>query len=179
MSFLYDQLLSIEDYFLKALAEGGSALSIFEERWEKLLADVNRAFDSGCLDDETTAFAHTTAVRIATLADTSAELIERRDEIDSDLMGQIDTLMSQLTVSDRDGAAQLSIPKCTIAHRSTSLGEKVLELSKSRKRSRNTLESPTIESSTAPFPKRMRYVFCIVCTFQRLSDVHNQSLFMP
>ncbi|KAI0673310.1 hypothetical protein C8Q78DRAFT_1016559 [Trametes maxima] len=104
MSSIQDRLLSVEDEFLDALLEGGLSLVVFEERWDKLLAEINLAFDSGSLDDGVSSLAHTTALRIATLAETSADLFARRDAITSELMDEIDTLMAHLTLSDESSA---------------------------------------------------------------------------
>ncbi|KAH9898222.1 hypothetical protein C8Q73DRAFT_663973 [Cubamyces lactineus] len=100
MLSLQDRLILAEDEFFAALAEGDAALSTFNERWEKLVEDLNEAADSIGLDVETSQLAHTTALRLITLADTSIELYANYNTITSQLMGQIDELMSELTLSD-------------------------------------------------------------------------------
>ncbi|KAI0688025.1 hypothetical protein C8T65DRAFT_127355 [Cerioporus squamosus] len=160
MSSLQQQLLSIEDDFLKALGEGGDTLCIFEERWQKLLVDVEAALDSGSLDEETSALAHTTALRVATLADASAELFASRDEITLDLMAQVDTLMAQVSVSDE------STPSLPVRHIES-------EVMSSRKRRRDSSESPAPYAHSNDRSKRRR------CRSKKLNDQCTSPLSLP
>ncbi|KAJ8488500.1 hypothetical protein ONZ51_g3521 [Trametes cubensis] len=100
MSSLRERLISAEDEFYNALIEGDDAVALFNMRWEVLLDDVNASFDAAALDTETITLAHTTALRIATLADTSIELFSSYDRFTTKLVDDLNTLMSELTFDD-------------------------------------------------------------------------------
>ncbi|KAI1783070.1 hypothetical protein LXA43DRAFT_366303 [Ganoderma leucocontextum] len=96
---LKQRLLSIEDDFVSALVKGGDALTAFEDRWEILLEDIDSASQNG-LDCEVLAIAHATSTRLAALADTSVELLDSYNEITSQLVDQVDSLMGELSLTD-------------------------------------------------------------------------------
>lgn len=100
MRLLKSRLLSAETDFLSALVEGGDALTTFDERWSQLIEDIDRALSSDELDSETSALAHATASRIATLADISAEVFDSYNTLTSSLMDQLDSMMTELTLED-------------------------------------------------------------------------------
>ncbi|KAH9858018.1 hypothetical protein C2E23DRAFT_159735 [Lenzites betulinus] len=95
-----DRFLRAEDEFCQALVNGGNALMTFEVRWEKLLEEVDMAYASSSLDSETAALAHTVSMRLATLADASVELYSSYNAFTSELVADLDTLMSELTLSE-------------------------------------------------------------------------------
>lgn len=105
MTSLQERLLSIEDEFLTALSDGEDALSTFEQRWEKLQEDLDTAFRLGELDMPLSMLVHSTASRIATLADTSIELLIRKDTITNELVEEVESLMAQI---DLAGTAALT-----------------------------------------------------------------------
>ncbi len=102
-TLLRDRLLSAETEFFAALVDGDDAVAVFNKGWEALLDDINNPFES--LDPDTLTLAHTTALRIATLADTSIELYTSYDSYTSQLVSQLDSMMSELAFMDtRHGA---------------------------------------------------------------------------
>ncbi|KAM5533948.1 hypothetical protein V8D89_012373 [Ganoderma adspersum] len=100
MSSLKDRLLSAEDDYLTALISGEDAMIAFEIHWEAILAEIDAAYESTGLDSSTITLAHTTSLRIATLADTSIELFDSYNSITSQLMVQLDHCMYALTLDD-------------------------------------------------------------------------------
>lgn len=100
MTTFKNRLLTAEQEFLVALGEGDSAVSVFDGRWQRLIAELDVAMDSGTLDDETSALAHTISLRIAILADTSADLVENYNAFTAQLVDQMTGLMSELALHD-------------------------------------------------------------------------------
>lgn len=104
MATLRQRLLSIEDDFLSALSEGGEELVTFELLWDALQQDLDMALHANRLDDETACMAHTVAMRIATLADTSIEILGVKDAITDDLVKEVESLLTQLDFAEDDPA---------------------------------------------------------------------------
>lgn len=92
-------LLIAEDEFSAALLKGDDAVVAFNERWERLLADIDSVSSKG-LDDETSALVHTVATRIATLAEVAIDLYTTSNALTSELMEQLDSSMSTLSLVD-------------------------------------------------------------------------------
>ncbi|KAI0756832.1 hypothetical protein C8Q80DRAFT_1130723 [Daedaleopsis nitida] len=142
MSTLKSRLLCVETDFISALVEGNDALSAFDQRWEQLLDELNNALSTDTLDMETSSLAHATASRMATLADISAEVIDNYNILTSQLIGQLDTMMSDLSLSD------ISVPIGRVSP-APSVNDSV-----SRKRRRS--HELSSDSSTSPCTKRAR-----------------------
>ncbi|KAL7285447.1 hypothetical protein ACG7TL_000544 [Trametes sanguinea] len=112
-SSLKERLLSAEDDFLSALADGSDALFAFTNRWERLVQDVDAAIQANCLDTDVSALAHVTSMRIATLADASDELYATYESCTTQLIDQIQVVMSDLTLLDHPAPPQP--PSTTLA----------------------------------------------------------------
>lgn len=93
-----DRLISAETDFYSALLGSDDSIVAFNTRWETLLDEIHDASES--LDADTLTLAHTTASRIAALADTSIELYSSYDKFTSELVDQLDSMMSELTLTD-------------------------------------------------------------------------------
>lgn len=100
MISLKDKLLLAEEDFLSALSGGEKALLAFEDRWQSLMEDVEAAAASQEFDLDTSSLIHTTALRIATLADTSVALFTSYDTLTAELVGELDSMLSELSLSD-------------------------------------------------------------------------------
>lgn len=100
MLSLKDRLLAAEDDFLTALREGGQSIVTFDQHWTSLFEDIQLAEDNGDVDTETLELAHTTAVRLSILSEASVDIINTHNSITCNLMGQLDSLMSELSLSD-------------------------------------------------------------------------------
>ncbi|KAI0830486.1 hypothetical protein BC628DRAFT_871305 [Trametes gibbosa] len=96
-----DRLSAVEGEFLVALIKGGDALSAFNDRWEELVFEIDLALEHATLDTETASLAHAVASRCATLAETSVDLFSSYNSLTTELMGELDTLMSDLTIHER------------------------------------------------------------------------------
>ncbi|KAJ3006364.1 hypothetical protein NUW54_g3966 [Trametes sanguinea] len=102
MVSLKARLLAAERDFVSALIEGGGSLVAFNDRWEQLLRDVDTALETNCLDHELSALAHATATRIAALADLSEEAYASCELVSAQLVGQLEVMVSDLTLHDND-----------------------------------------------------------------------------
>ncbi|TBU63776.1 hypothetical protein BD310DRAFT_524044 [Dichomitus squalens] len=168
MHALRDRLLLAEDDFLAALAEGDGAVVAFNERWEALVADVDAVLESTGLDEQTSALVHSVAFRIATLADTSAEVFESSDLITSDLVAQVEDLVSQLRLEDN--TLSVSPPPShpvSLASPSHSTVCPDLEDSASRRKRRGS------SNGTPDRRKRQRYVYRLMIEFKTLIPFHT------
>ncbi|KAJ8457221.1 hypothetical protein ONZ51_g11666 [Trametes cubensis] len=121
------RLYAAEDEYLAALVEGEAAMAAFDAQWQALASEIDSVAETSGLDEETSTLVHTTASRIAMLADTSIELYESYNLFTSQLMDEIDTLMSQLSLVDG------SHPPITLLSSTTSPCSDTLS-SKKRKR---------------------------------------------
>ncbi len=97
---LKGRLLAVEDDFLYALSGGEAAIIAFDRNWQTLLQDIDSAVAKTNADAETLSLAHTVSLRIALLADASADLYTSCDSFTSQLMHQVDSMMSELTIYD-------------------------------------------------------------------------------
>ncbi|KAI1781633.1 hypothetical protein LXA43DRAFT_1069954 [Ganoderma leucocontextum] len=136
------RLLGVEDDFLSSLSKGGDAIAAFEGRWEELLHDIDSAMDMSGFPSDIPPLAHAVAVRIAALADTSAALLVKCDDLTSQFVDEVDSLMSQLTLSDNSDQSSPTLP---LLHMSGSPCKQD-PISPSRKRRRSSME----ESSVVP-----------------------------
>lgn len=142
---LKDELRSIEDAFVVALMEGGEALAAFELRWENLTKDIDEAQAQQCLDADTARLAHSTSIRLAALADVSADILTIQEDITSDLVNQLGCLMSELTLVADDSSSSPSTASI--------LSRPILpDTTSSRKRRRDP------DNSSRRTRKRQRYV---------------------
>ncbi|TBU49919.1 hypothetical protein BD309DRAFT_1076080 [Dichomitus squalens] len=144
MSSLQDELLLIEDAFIAALSEGNKSLSAFESRWQELTLRLDHAHDT--LDAETSKLAYTTSLRLAALAEASVDIIDIQDNISSELVKELDALLSELTLDD-DWSLMRS--HCLVATSPSSVGGS----SQSRKRRREGDDTP---QRSTPSHKRRR-----------------------
>ncbi|KAI0652024.1 hypothetical protein C8Q79DRAFT_935831 [Trametes meyenii] len=105
MCSLQDRLISMEDDFVSALIEGDAAVVAFNQRWERLVDDIDVALQDNNLDDGILALVHVTATRIATLADITADVYTSYNAFTTELVDQIEELMSELTLVDHPHAS--------------------------------------------------------------------------
>lgn len=114
---IVDRLLSAEDEFSSAIVEGGQALVAFNERWERLLIDVD-ACEAGVLDTSTSSLIHTVATRISELAEASIDLYTTCNSLTSELMTQLDLSMVELSLHDsareKNSVRSLSQPRSDV-----------------------------------------------------------------
>ncbi|KAI0801093.1 hypothetical protein C8Q74DRAFT_1240262 [Fomes fomentarius] len=134
------RLLLAEDEFVSALAQGGDAIDSFDRTWATLMGDIDSAIQSTGLDAETSTLAHTIASRIAILADASAEIVANYDSITSELVDEMNTLMSQVALVD------------PISSESSHL---LLDCSLRRRRSSGSLSSQGISNDSSQRPRRV------------------------
>ncbi len=137
---LKDELLLIEDAFVAALIEGGDSLTTFEARWEGLAKRIDLAHVTHSLDADTAALAYSTSVRLSALTDASADILAIQETISSDLVCQLDGLLSDFTLAD--SPIRPPRPPSLIPHAITT------SASPSRKRSR-TPEDATYRVSSS------------------------------
>ena len=147
MSSLRQRLLAAESDFLAALGSGDGTLVTFNDHWERLLADVDSALETASLDSETASLAHTVTLRLVTLADASAEIYSSCNALTTQLMDQVDTLMSELTLLDRPQTEILQHPSSPSSGPPQSIGRLRQDYgcsTSSRKRRRNCIERQDI-----------------------------------
>ncbi|TBU34741.1 hypothetical protein BD311DRAFT_746712 [Dichomitus squalens] len=139
MALYKARLLSAEHDFLTSLNKGGDAIADFERRWERLLQDIDSAMEVSGLPSDVPALAHAVAVRIAALADTSAALLVSCDDLTSQFVDEVDSLLSQLSLSHD---LVKSIPSPTLHESDTRP-----EFEPSRKRRRSRAEESSVDVS--------------------------------
>ncbi len=152
MFSLKDRLLSAEDECLGALVEGGEVLSNFLAQWEILAQDLDVAHDTAILDADTSALAHAVALRIAELADISADLFTSYDDITTDLIAELDGLMLELSLTRSSARALQSPSPPPDRHRARVSSSSPKSLKRARSSSDTTPTQPRCDR------KRRRYV---------------------
>lgn len=100
MESFRQRLLHVEDDLLSAMIEGPSSLKAFHRDWASLCSDIQHAIESSNIDDELLSIASTTAQRVEILADTSHCLYMENEVVGSDLMNEVATILSDMTVAD-------------------------------------------------------------------------------
>lgn len=98
MDSIQSRLSTIEDEFISALLQGEDSIAQFDKRWEQLMQDVDQLSLSVGLNTETAVLVHTTAMRVATLAETSADLYDDFDNLTTVLVDDLDSLVSELSL---------------------------------------------------------------------------------
>ncbi|TFK94378.1 hypothetical protein K466DRAFT_657746 [Polyporus arcularius HHB13444] len=129
LSSLSSRLLAAENDFVSSLIDGEEAMLAFNQRWERLVEDVDVALESTGLDEELASLMHATAERIATLADISADIYVNYNTFTLHLIDQIDSLMLELAIVDDDQVPRLAPPAEKVSARSRSH-----EISRKRRR---------------------------------------------
>lgn len=167
MLSIKSRLLAAEEEFVSALTRGEHAVLEFNERWEALVEELNGVYDSAELEPELCTLAHTTAVRVAALADASIDVFNSCDSVAVRLMDQLDTLMFDLTLHDTPSpiAPSPSLLPSLLASRTPSPSCLKANYSDGRKRRRS-------ESSDCGPYKRKRYVYGLLAVFRSLTHVH-------
>ncbi|KAI9065941.1 A mating type homeodomain transcription factor [Trametes sanguinea] len=165
MSSLKQRLLSAEDEFISALADGDDALVAFADKWERLLEEADVAFHDHCPDSDMGALVYTTSIRIATLAESSSELYARHESFAAQLTDQLEALMSDLAIFDSSPLSQIptTLPPCTTSikskRRRTSSPERELTYEPTKRRrviadppscGEDRKSSPSGDSYTSP-----------------------------
>ncbi|KAI0936810.1 hypothetical protein AcV5_004857 [Taiwanofungus camphoratus] len=105
MTDIRERLLRVEDDLLSAIVEGTSAIETFDKSWSNLRRDIDIAIQDSSLDDETVSMAYFVSSRIAIYASTFYDLYVDYEDLTSNMVGEVETIMSRLTLGDTSSSA--------------------------------------------------------------------------
>ncbi|KAL0951532.1 hypothetical protein HGRIS_008216 [Hohenbuehelia grisea] len=100
MASIRTRLLTVEEDLLDALTTNTSALETLFASWSDLIAEIDTAMQSQTIDADTLHFAHSTASRVAIIANISLQTQLKADQLVDSLCCGLEDALSGLTLHD-------------------------------------------------------------------------------
>lgn len=86
---------------LHAFTEGPAALDSFDRQFSNLQQDIERLLQSGDVDEDLMELAAVTASRVALYAQALYDISAEARALESDMVGEIESIFMDLTISDK------------------------------------------------------------------------------